>query len=52
MTPKHHPADPKSDSKNPPRKLKKGATETTRLFLDVNDANRRSQILPLSRYVE
>ena len=30
----------------------KGATETARLFIDVNDAIRRTQTMPLTRYVE
>ncbi len=30
----------------------KGIAETARLFLDVEGMNRRSQTVPLSRYIE
>jgi hypothetical protein len=32
--------------------MTKGVTETARLFLDVNDTIRRTQSMPLTRYVE
>jgi len=51
MTPKPYPT-PKAAIQRPSRKILKGATETARLFIDVNDANRRTQTMPLTRYVE
>jgi hypothetical protein len=36
----------------PVRKSSKGPTETSRLFIDVNEAQRRTQSLALTRYVE
>ena len=52
MTPKPYPVNSKPSSLRPVRKMTKGATETARLFIDVNDAIRRTQTLPLTRYVE
>jgi len=51
MTPKPYQANSKTSNLRPARKMK-GATETARLFIDVNDAIRRTQALPLTRYVE
>jgi hypothetical protein len=34
------------------RKPFKGAAETSRLFIDVNDVIRRTQRMPLTRYIE
>jgi hypothetical protein len=52
MTPKPSASTPKASSVRPVRKILKGATETARLFIDVNDAIRRTQTMPLTRYVE
>jgi hypothetical protein len=52
MTPKPYQANSKTSNLRPARKMMKGATETARLFIDVNDAIRRTQALPLTRYVE
>ena len=42
----------KASSTRPVRKGSKGPTETTRLFIDVNEAIRRTQNVSLTRYVE
>ena len=42
----------KTSSMRPVRKNSKGPTETMRLFIDVNEAIRRTQSLALTRYVE
>jgi hypothetical protein len=52
MTPKPDPSTSKGTPMRPVRKVQKGAAETARLFIDVNDANRRTQTMPLTRYVE
>jgi hypothetical protein len=52
MTPKTSPINSKTGHQRPSRKINKGATETARLFIDVNDAIRRTQTMPLTRYVE
>ncbi len=52
MTPKPYPSNSKASNLRPVRKVLKGATETSRLFIDVNDAIRRTQTMPLTRYVE
>ena len=52
MTPKPSQANSKTSNLRPVRKVVKGATETARLFIDVNDAIRRTQTMPLTRYVE
>jgi hypothetical protein len=52
MTPKPYPVNSKASTQRPVRKMTKGVTETARLFLDVNDAIRRTQSMPLTRYVE
>ena len=46
--------NPKSGAAKPGavRKRGKGIAETARLFLDVDEMNRRSQTASLSRYVE
>jgi hypothetical protein len=36
----------------PVRKSSKGPAETSRLFIDVNEVNRRTQSVALTRYVE
>ena len=41
-----------SNTIRPARKASKRPIETTRLFIDVNEAIRRSQVLTLTRYVE
>jgi hypothetical protein len=50
MTPK--PVNSKTGSLRPARKVTKGATETARLFIDVSEIVRKTQSLPLTRYVE
>jgi hypothetical protein len=52
MTPKPDQVNSKASNLRPVRKMMKGATETARLFIDVNDAIRRTQTMPLTRYVE
>jgi len=52
MTPKPYQVNSKASSLRPVRKMMKGATETACLFIDVNDAIRRTQTMPLTRYVE
>jgi hypothetical protein len=52
MTPKPYQTNPKASNLRPVRKINKGATETSRLFIDVNDVIRRTQAMPLTRYVE
>ena len=52
MTPKPYQVNSKTSNQRPVRKSTKGATETGRLFIDVNDAIRRTQTMPLTRYVE
>jgi hypothetical protein len=42
----------KVGSEKPPRKNRKGTTETSRLFLDVDEIIRRPLTMPLTRYVE
>lgn len=42
----------KASSARPVRKSLKGATETVRLFIDVNEIIRRTHTIPLTRYVE
>jgi hypothetical protein len=42
----------KTSSMRPVRKSSKGHMETSRLFIDVNEAIRRTQTLALTRYVE
>jgi len=51
MTSKPYPAN-KTSQLRPVRKPQKGATETARLFIDISDAIRRTQSMPLTRYVE
>jgi len=52
MTAKPYQPNSKASNLRPVRKMMKGATETARLFLDVNDAIRRTQTMRLTRYVE
>ena len=52
MTPKPYQVNSKASNLRPVRKIMKGAAETARLFIDVNDAIRRTQAMPLTRYVE
>lgn len=52
MNTKPDPNTAKTSPARPVRKSVKGATETSRLFLDVNETIRRTQALPLTRYVE
>ena len=51
MTPKPYQPNSKASILRPVRKAK-GATETARMFIDVNDVIRRTQAMPLTRYVE
>jgi hypothetical protein len=52
MTQKPYQSNSKASNLRPVRKIMKGATETGRLFIDVNDAIRRTQTMPLTRYFE
>jgi hypothetical protein len=52
MTIKPDPNMSKTSSTRPVRKAVKGPTETARLFIDVNEAIRRTQTVALTRYVE
>ena len=52
MTQKPDQSNSKASSPRPVRKLMKGATETSRLFIDVTEVIRRTQAMPLTRYVE
>ena len=52
MNTKPDPNTSKTSPSRPVRKSVKGATDTSRLFIDVNDMVRRTQSLPLTRYVE
>jgi hypothetical protein len=52
MTQKPSQADPKVSNQKPVRKMSKGATETGSLFIDVNQASRHTQKMPLTRYCE
>lgn len=54
MDPKTRPTAKTSAAKQPAStpKSAKGIAETARLFLDVEGMNRRSQTVPLSRYIE
>ena len=52
MIPKPYQINSKASNLRPVRKIVKGTTETARLFIDINDANRRTQTMPLTRYVE
>jgi hypothetical protein len=52
MTPKPYQANSKASNLRPVRKMMKGATETVSLFIDVNDAIRRTQTMPLTRHFE
>ena len=51
MTPKPFQPNSKPTILRPARKSK-GATETARMFIDVNDVIRRTQAMPLTRYIE
>jgi hypothetical protein len=52
MTSKPDQSQNKTSPEKPVRKSRKGATETSRLFIDVDEVIRRSVITPLTRYVE
>ena len=54
MDPKTRPTAKTGAAKQPVSTPKsgKGIAETARLFLDVDGMNRRSQTVPLSRYIE
>jgi hypothetical protein len=52
MTSKPSPVHSKASPQRPARKVTKGATETSRLFIDVNELVRKTQAMPLTRYVE
>jgi hypothetical protein len=52
MTPKPVQVNSKGSNLRPIRKVTKGATETSRLFIDVSELVRKTQALPLTRYVE
>jgi hypothetical protein len=50
MNPK--PENHKASPEKPARKHRKGTTETSRLFLDIDEVIRRPNSAPLTRYVE
>jgi hypothetical protein len=52
MSNKPDPAAPKTPFPRQTRKVRKGATDTGRLFLNVDDVIRRPFPAPLTRYVE
>jgi hypothetical protein len=52
MTPKPDQSKTSTSSLRPARKILKGQTETSRLFLDVDEMARKTQRMPLTRYVE
>jgi len=52
MTPKPEQVNSKGSNQRPMRKVTKGVTETARLFIDVSEIVRRTQAMPLTRYVE
>ena len=52
MTPKPAQVHSKTGTLRPVRKMTKGATETARLFIDVSEIVRKTQTMPLTRYVE
>jgi hypothetical protein len=52
MNPKPEQSQAKSQPEKPVRKVRKGTTETSRLFIDVDELIRCPQALPLTRYVE
>ncbi len=52
MTQKPDPNTPKTSDQKPVRKNVKGASETARLFVNVDEIMRRSQALRMTRYVE
>ncbi len=49
---KPYQANSKASNLRPVRKMIKGTAETGRLFIDVDDAIRRTQAMPLTRYFE
>lgn len=51
MTSKSAQSAAKPGPEKAPRKMRKGATETSRLFIDVDEIIRHPQ-MPLTRYVE
>jgi len=52
MTPKPDQVNSKASNQRPVRKVTKGAAETSRLFIDVSEIVRKTQAMPLTRYVE
>jgi hypothetical protein len=52
MTSKPESHASKASSHKPARKIVKGASETARLFVNVDEIIRRSQSLRMTRYVE
>ena len=52
MTNKPYQNNSKASSQRPVRKDVKGAADTTRMFVNINEIVRRTQALPLTRYVE
>jgi len=52
MTSKPETNASKTSEQKPVRKILKGATETSRLFVHVDEIIRRSQSLRMTRYVE
>ena len=52
MTSKSDQSTSQTGSEKPVRKSRKGATETSRLFIDVDEMIRHPQPAPLTRYIE
>jgi hypothetical protein len=52
MSSKPIPTSAKPDAAKSARKSRKGATETSRLFIHVEEIIRHPQTTPLTRYVE
>ncbi len=52
MVPKARAQSKVTASKRDSAKRSKGIAETARLFLDVDEVIRRSQTVPLTRYIE
>jgi len=52
MTPKPDPNASKASSPKPAQKSQKGAYETSRLFVHIDQVLQRTQSLRMTRYVE
>jgi len=52
MTPKPNPHASKAGPQKPVQKSQKGAYDTSRLFVHINENIQRTQSLQMTRYVE